>query len=124
MEGKNFFSRQLGRIRYFVITFAFLITVFNFINIFLLMLSNLDITIKWYWIIISYAVSIVLAPIISYIFEKMGIFQVDVLQRWKMSEKELYTQKIHYQATVIELQSRKTTDELLEDKRLLEEGWK
>jgi hypothetical protein len=121
---KGFISRQLGRTRYSVLAFAFLLTIVNTINTFLNMLSNMDIIIKWYWIVILYISSIMLTPIVSYILEKLGVFQIDVLQRWKMSEEKLFKEKMLYQATMISIQSKKNMEELLKTKETIENGWK
>jgi len=124
MNIKSFVMRQFARFRFFISKIASFFSMFNFITLLLILLTGMGISLAWYWIIIAYVGVTVLGLILVFITEKLGLWNIDFIQTWKMDRRNFFLQTNKYSAINIELMSRKTEEELEQMKNEIEEGWK
>ena len=121
---RSFIMRQLARLRFFAVSFAFFFTMFNFVNILVLMLANIGVIIEWYWLLVMYAGISLFGLFFTFLLEKSKMWSVDVIQTWKMSQRELADDRLQYQALLMAESFRLNDEEIIDAKKKLEDKWK
>lgn len=120
----SFVIRQFARFRFFIVKFGAFFSMANFITLILILFANMGVILTWYWLLVVYVSMGVAGLVLVFVLERMGSWDVEFLQRWKMENKKLFLQQSELNAVNIELMRRKTNDQLAEKKKSLLDGWK